>query len=95
MKLTAEASGVYVIAPTPFDDEGRARLDLGRQHGRLLLGCGVAGLTILGIMGEAPKLDAAEALGFVKQVLARSGGVPVTVGVSAPGFAAMRISRAP
>jgi 4-hydroxy-tetrahydrodipicolinate synthase len=53
------------------------------------LSCGVSGLTILGIMGEAPKLDQAEALVLSSQVVRRAG-VPVIVGVSAPGFAAMR-----
>jgi 4-hydroxy-tetrahydrodipicolinate synthase len=53
------------------------------------LKCGVTGLTILGIMGEAPKLDPGEALDLSNQVVRRSG-VPVIVGVSAPGFAAMR-----
>jgi 4-hydroxy-tetrahydrodipicolinate synthase len=42
-------------------------------------------------MGEAPKLDAEEARRFVSLVLRRvDGRVPVIVGVSAPGFAAMR-----
>ena len=48
------------------------------------------GLTILGIMGEAPKLEAHESLQLVEDVVARAGGKPVIVGVSAPGFAAMR-----
>jgi 4-hydroxy-tetrahydrodipicolinate synthase len=51
--------------------------------------CGVDGMTILGIMGEAPKLDASEALDIVQRVVRRTN-VPVIVGVSAPGFAAMR-----
>jgi 4-hydroxy-tetrahydrodipicolinate synthase len=52
---------------------------------------GVTGLTILGIMGEAPKLTSAESLGFVRAVLASvAGRVPVIVGVSAPGLAPMR-----
>ena len=53
------------------------------------LSCGVSGLTILGMMGEAPKLEPAEALAIAKQVVRRAN-VPVVVGVSAPGFAAMR-----
>jgi 4-hydroxy-tetrahydrodipicolinate synthase len=53
------------------------------------LSCGVSGLTILGMMGEAPKLDLAEALAIAGQVVRRAN-VPVVVGVSAPGFAAMR-----
>jgi 4-hydroxy-tetrahydrodipicolinate synthase len=40
-------------------------------------------------MGEAQKLDADEALAVARQVIGRAG-VPIIVGVSAPGFAAMR-----
>jgi len=54
------------------------------------IACGATGLTILGIMGEAPKLDSVESLAVVKRVTDRVK-VPVIVGVSAPGFAAMRI----
>ena len=51
---------------------------------------GVTGLTVLGIMGEATKLTAEEAQAFAQQVVQRvAGRVPVVVGVSAPGFAAM------
>jgi 4-hydroxy-tetrahydrodipicolinate synthase len=51
---------------------------------------GVTGLTVLGIMGEATKLTAAESGIFVKQVLTRvAGRVPVVVGASALGFAPM------
>jgi 4-hydroxy-tetrahydrodipicolinate synthase len=53
-------------------------------------GCGVTGLTILGVMGEAAKLDTEEAVGFTRRVIAECGAMPVIVGVSAPGFAAMR-----
>jgi 4-hydroxy-tetrahydrodipicolinate synthase len=52
---------------------------------------GVTGLTVLGIMGEAPKLTMQESEALVQQVLARvQGRVPVVVGASAPGFAAMK-----
>jgi 4-hydroxy-tetrahydrodipicolinate synthase len=50
---------------------------------------GATGLTILGIMGEAGKLTAEESLTVVRRVVARAP-VPVVVGVSAPGFAAMQ-----
>jgi dihydrodipicolinate synthase/N-acetylneuraminate lyase len=50
---------------------------------------GVTGLTIPGIMGEVHKLDPAEALAISNQVVRRSK-IPIIVGVSAPGFAAMR-----
>ena len=51
---------------------------------------GADGCTILGIMGEAPKLDHDEAIGFVARCVARAPKLPFIVGVSAPGFAAMR-----
>ncbi len=54
------------------------------------IGCGASGLTILGIMGEALKLDTEEAIGFSRRVVRRCGNLPVIVGVSAPGFAATR-----
>ena len=53
------------------------------------LAAGVTGITVLGQMGEAPKLDQAEALDVAGRVIRRAS-VPVVVGVSAPGFAAMR-----
>jgi 4-hydroxy-tetrahydrodipicolinate synthase len=88
--LDATASGVYAIAPTPFHADGRVdgpslerMVDFYRQ-------AGCTGLTILGIMGEAPKLDAAESIDLVRKVCGRAPDMPVIVGVSAPGFAAMR-----
>ena len=58
--LDTTANGVYIIAATPFTDDGAvdtASLD------RLMdfyVGCGITGVTVLGIMGEAPKLTHAE-----------------------------------
>ncbi len=89
MTLEANAHGVYAIAATPFLPDGRVdRASVDRMTD-FYLGCGVDGLTILGIMGEAPKLDAEEAVTVATQIIRRAG-VPVIVGVSAPGFAAMR-----
>ncbi len=51
--------------------------------------CGCTGITVLGIMGEAPKLRQDEALAVATQVIRRAKELPVVVGVSAPGFAAM------
>ena len=87
--LDTSASGVYIIAATPFTEEGAvdtASLD------RLMdfyLGCGITGVTVLGIMGEAPKLTHAEAVALTRQVVRRVNGLPVVVGASAPGFAQM------
>ena len=88
--LDATAAGVYVIAVTPFDDDGRMDDVSADRMVDFYRGCGVSGITILGIMGEALKLDATEALGFARRVVKRAGRLPVVAGVSAPGFAAMR-----
>jgi 4-hydroxy-tetrahydrodipicolinate synthase len=53
------------------------------------LKAGVTGMTVLGQLGEAPKMEHNESVGIVKRVIRRAG-VPIVVGVSAPGFAAMR-----
>ena len=89
MKL-ASAAGVYAIAVTPFDAEGGVDFASIDRMMDFYLKCGVDGLTILGVMGEAQKLDADEALAVVRRVIAKSEGRPIIVGVSAPGFAAMR-----
>ncbi len=88
MSLSA-ASGVYVIAPTPFLDDGRIDDASVDRMTDFFLAAGAAGITVLGQMGEAPKLDHAEALEVAQRVIRRAT-VPVVVGVSAPGFAAMR-----
>jgi len=88
--LDATAAGVYVIAVTPFRDDGRLDAASTDRMVDFYRRCGVTGMTILGIMGEALKLDAAEAIGFTRQVVKRADGLPVVVGVSSPGFASMR-----
>jgi len=89
MKLDSNAKGVYVIAPTPFHPDGRideASID---RMTDFFMKAGVTGMTVLGQLGEAPKLEHTESVGVVKRVLKRAT-VPVVVGVSAPGFAAMK-----
>jgi 4-hydroxy-tetrahydrodipicolinate synthase len=89
MKLDSSAKGVYVIAPTPFHPDGRideASID---RMTDFFMKAGVTGMTVLGQLGEAPKLEHTESVGVVKRVLKRAN-VPVVVGVSAPGFAAMK-----
>jgi 4-hydroxy-tetrahydrodipicolinate synthase len=90
MTLTHTAAGVFAIAPTPFHDDGRVDDASAERMTDFYLEAGCAGLTILGVMGEAPKLDAAESLAFVKRVVKRAAPAPVIVGVTAPGFSAMR-----
>ena len=90
MTLDHTASGVYPIAVTPFDPEGRVDHASVDRMTDFYVRCGASGLTILGVMGEAPKLDGGEALELTRQVVKRAGALPIIVGVSAPGFAAMR-----
>ncbi|HEX5958836.1 MAG TPA: dihydrodipicolinate synthase family protein [Hyphomicrobiaceae bacterium] len=85
-----KASGVYTIAVTPFHDDGRIDEASASRMVEFYRGCGIAGLTILGVMGEATKLDTAEAIGFARHIIRDCGKLPVIVGVSSPGFAAMR-----
>ena len=89
--LDASARGVYLITVTPFTEDGSLDLTSTDRLVDFCLQRGVTGLTVLGIMGEAGKLTAEESRSFVKRVLARvAGRVPVVVGASAGGFAAMR-----
>ena len=88
--LSVDAKGIFPIAPTPFLTDGSidaASVDRMIDH---YIAAGADGCTILGIMGEAPKLDQDEAIGFVARCVAGAPKLPFIVGVSAPGFAAMR-----
>ncbi|MCC2673204.1 MAG: dihydrodipicolinate synthase-like protein [Ramlibacter sp.] len=89
--LSRDAKGVYLITVTPFTDTGALDLPSTDRMVDFCLEKGVTGLTVLGIMGEATKLTMEESRAFVQRVLARvAGKVPVVVGASAPGFAAMK-----
>ena len=89
MKLESSAKGVYVIAPTPFHPDGRIDESSIDRMTDFFVEAGVDGMTVLGQLGEAPKMEHGESVGMVKRVIGRTS-VPVIVGVSAPGFAAMR-----
>src|SRR5215470_15675055 len=87
--LDESARGVYVIAVTPFDERGTLDLDGTDRLIDFYAAAGADGLTILGIMGEAPKLSHEEAVAFARRVIARAGKLPVVVGVSSPGLASL------
>ena len=90
MPLTADAQGVYPIAPTPFLDDGRIDTASIDRLSDFYLEIGATGLTVLGQLGEAPKLEHAESVAVARRMIQRAARLPVIVGVSAPGFAAMR-----
>src|SRR5882757_4804392 len=94
MTVTRDARGVYAIAPTPFTAEGSVDIASLDRLVEFYREAAVDGLTILGQLGEAPKLSQDEAVAVASRVIAGTD-VPVIVGVSAPGFAAMtELSRA-
>lgn len=89
-KLNEQAKGVYIIAATPFTDEGAVDLQSVDTLTDFYLGCGVHGFTLLGMMGEAHKLTADESLSVVNRVIGRAQGRQVIVGVSHAGLENVR-----
>ena len=89
MAFDCDAHGVYPIAPTPFHDDGRIDEDSVDRLTDFYVEAGSTGITVLGIMGEAPKLDQPEAIAIATRFIRRARGLPIVVGVSAPGLAAM------
>jgi 4-hydroxy-tetrahydrodipicolinate synthase len=90
MRLDATAAGLFPIAPTPFLPDGRLDMRSIETLVDRYLAARANGVTVLGIMGEAPKLEHEESLAVARAFIAGFSRLPVIVGVSAPGFAAMR-----
>ena len=86
--LDETAKGVFTIAATPFLPDGALDLQSLDRLVDAYIEKGATGLTILGMMGEAEKLSAEESIEVI-QAVTRHCDIPVIVGVSAPGFAAM------
>jgi 4-hydroxy-tetrahydrodipicolinate synthase len=88
--LDESANGVFIIAATPFTDSGALDMASVDRMVDFYLERGANGLTILGVMGEAPKLTEEESRAFIGRAIQRAGGAPVIVGVSAPGLASIK-----
>lgn len=85
MKLTTDARGVYVIAATPFNDDGSLDLNGARSMLDFYLQRGADGLTVLGVMGEQQKLSMDESVEFVDACARHvNGRVPIIVGAATP-----------
>ena len=95
-RLSEKANGVYVISVTPFSADGALDFDSVDTLVEFYLEKGVSGITILGMMGEAPKLSGAESATFVEHYMKRvAGRVPVVVGASSAGLGNLvELSRA-
>lgn len=87
--ISTNSKGVFVISVTPFTEDGSIDWESLDRVTDFYLEAGASGLTILGMMGEAQKLTQAEALQVADRVIARAPNVPIVVGVSAPGLAAI------
>lgn len=86
-RLTEDAAGVFIISATPFTDEGAVDHRSLARLTEFYLEKGVTGITILGMMGEAPKLTAAESEAVIATVMGEvKDAVPVVVGVSNAGL---------
>ncbi len=87
-RIEEATKGAFVIAPTPFADDGAIDFTSIDRLADGYLEAGVAGITILGIMGEATKLLPDESAAIARRFLERvDGRAPILVGVSAPGMA--------
>src|ERR1700686_5388211 len=86
-KLTPKAAGTFAIAPTPFHDDGRIDEKSIDRLTDFYAEVGCDGVTVLGILGEAPKLDAAEAEQVAIRFVMRAKSMQSIVGGGAPEFA--------
>ena len=88
--LDESARGVFIIAATPFADNGTLDLKSLERLIGFYIDAGVHGITLLGVMGEAQKLTYDEARLVIQASLRQvAGEVPVVVGVSSPGLATL------
>jgi 4-hydroxy-tetrahydrodipicolinate synthase len=86
--LDESVRGVFMIAATPFTDEGAIDLKSLERLIGFYVESGVHGITLLGMMGEAQKLTPEESRLVIQRTLQQvAGELPVVVGVSNPGLA--------
>ena len=86
-KLDETAEGVFIISATPFKESGALDTESTKKLIDFYIEKGVHGITILGVMGEAPKLTPGESELFISTVLNQvNHQVPVIVGVSNAGL---------
>jgi len=86
--LDCNTRGTFPIVPTPFRPDGALLLQDIQRLVDYYVRCGVDGLTILGVFGEAQKLSSAETDLCIREFLRCSADrLPVIVGVTSPSLA--------
>lgn len=79
-------SGVYNILSTPFSPAGTLDLDSLKRLTEATVGADVDGITVLGVAGEAQKLNTAERETVIRTVMEIAGPqIPIVVGTSQDG----------
>src|SRR5256885_16739490 len=73
-------AGVFSVLPTAFHEDGSLDMDGTRAIVGATIDAGVAGLTVLGVMGEAAELDDDERRRVVSAVA--DSGIAMIVGVT-------------
>jgi len=90
MVISGRAEGVFSIAPTPFSETGAIDYSSIARLVDFYAEIGCTGITVLGMMGEAQKLDIEESVSVAAEFIKRARGLPVIVGVSAGNLATVR-----
>lgn len=78
--------GSFIISQTPFGARGEIDLDSIDSLVSFYFGHGAKGLVVLGVSGEASKLDAAESIAVMTRFIKQAEDRPVIVGVSNPSL---------
>ena len=69
LKTLKDEKGVIAIATTPFDEKNQIDFNSVDTLADYYLESGVSGVTILGVMGEAHKLNIDEQKSLIKQIV--------------------------
>ena len=86
-KKFKDMKGVIAIATTPFDDKNLIDFESVDRLSDYYIKSKVAGVTILGVMGEAHKLNIEEQKSLIKRYINNLiNSIPVIVGVSNAGL---------
>jgi 4-hydroxy-tetrahydrodipicolinate synthase len=88
--ITMHTKGIFPIAPTPFLPDGSIDFNSIERLCHFYKSAGATGITILGFLGEASKLDSDETAAVIKRFTKFAEGLDIIVGATSPGFASMK-----